>query len=105
MNILIIILAIFGAACILLIIGAFIEQIIIIKRRNKVENIKKKQEKLKLIFIKMANDLNFIHNVCLSYRHDYGLLSVPEQKNLQKEYKFWLNAINNNIEFLTFIEV
>lgn len=39
---------------------------------------------------------DFITNLCLSYRHDYGLLSPNEMKILNFECKEWLRAIINN---------
>ena len=35
-------------------------------------------------------------NICLSYRHDFGLLSYREKKNLKLEAKEWARAIYNN---------
>jgi hypothetical protein len=37
-----------------------------------------------------------IFNICLSYRHDYGLLTAEEQHTLQFECKEWARAIYNN---------
>lgn len=42
------------------------------------------------------NDEDFITNVCLSYRHDYGLLSDDEINILRFECKEWMRAIVNN---------
>ena len=41
-------------------------------------------------------DDNFINNVCLSYKHDYGLLSLEEKEKIKFECKEWLRAILNN---------
>jgi hypothetical protein len=38
----------------------------------------------------------FIFNVCMSYRHDFGLLSYDEQELLKFECKEWMRAIKNN---------
>lgn len=42
----------------------------------------------------------FIDNVCLSYRHDFGLLSKDEQDLLRFEADGWYNAINKNKDIL-----
>jgi len=42
------------------------------------------------------NDEDFITNVCLSYRHDYGLLSNNDRNILRFECKEWMRAILNN---------
>jgi len=38
----------------------------------------------------------FITNVCLSYRHDYGLLNEEGKKKVEFECKEWMRAIVNN---------
>lgn len=38
----------------------------------------------------------FIDNVCLSYRHDFGLLSEEEKKKVRFECEEWFRAIRNN---------
>lgn len=38
----------------------------------------------------------FIDNVCLSYRHDFGLLSQEDQERIRFECKEWMRAIENN---------
>jgi hypothetical protein len=35
-----------------------------------------------------------IDSICLSYRHDFGLLSVEEQNQLRNECKWWFEAIS-----------
>lgn len=40
---------------------------------------------------------DFIHNVCLSRRHDFGLMSEDKRKVLIFECKEWLRAIKNNL--------
>ena len=42
------------------------------------------------------SDKKFIDNVCLSYRHDFGLLSKDKQKKVRFECKEWMRAIKNN---------
>ena len=39
----------------------------------------------------------FINNVCLSYRHDYGLLTPEEQKAVRFGLGEWLHAMSNNL--------
>lgn len=46
--------------------------------------------------IKLFSDDKFIENVCLSYRHDFGLMS-DAQKNLIFSCKEWMRAITNNL--------
>jgi hypothetical protein len=41
-------------------------------------------------------DEKFVFNACLSYRHDFGLLSYDEQESLKFEYREWVRAIKNN---------
>jgi len=42
------------------------------------------------------SDPKFIDNVCLSYRHDFGLLSEDEKNKVRFECKEWMRAIKNN---------
>ena len=42
------------------------------------------------------SDPKFIDNVCISYRHDFGLLSEDEQNKVRFECKEWMRAIKNN---------
>ncbi len=42
------------------------------------------------------SDPKFIDNVCLSYRHDFGLLNEDEQNKVRFECKEWMRAIKNN---------
>jgi hypothetical protein len=42
------------------------------------------------------SDEDFITNLCLSYRHDYGLLGANERNLIRFECKEWLRAIINN---------
>lgn len=40
----------------------------------------------------------FIDNVCLSYRHDFGLLGEEDQQRLRFECREWMRAVVNNWE-------
>lgn len=53
------------------------------------------EEKSKLREIFM--DEKFIGNVCLSYRHDYGLMPEEHRKLLESECKQWMISIINNL--------
>ena len=44
----------------------------------------------------LFSDDKFIGNVCLSYRHDFGLMSEDEKDKLIFECKEWMRAIKNN---------
>ena len=46
---------------------------------------------------KIDSSYSFIKNVCLSYRHDFGLMTIDDQHNLLRDCKEWIRAINNNI--------
>jgi len=46
--------------------------------------------------IKRFQSDKFIDNVCLSYRHDFGLMSEEDKKMLRFECKEWMRAIVNN---------
>ena len=41
----------------------------------------------------------FIENVCLSFRHDYGLMPERDRERLRFECKEWMRAISNNWEY------
>lgn len=47
------------------------------------------------VMLRFADEV-FITNVCLSYRHDYGLLSNNERNIIRFECKEWMRAIMNN---------
>lgn len=53
------------------------------------------QKKLKELF----SDENFIENVCLSYRHDFGLMAEQDKQRIRFECKEWMRAIENNYEW------
>ena len=44
---------------------------------------------------KMPND-KLIENMCLSYKHDFGLLDEDEKNKLRFQCKEWLRAYENN---------
>ena len=67
---------------------------------NKITSTDAQIEIINLLDInKRKNDYKFIQNVCLSYRHDFGLMSVDEQNNLIFEAKEWIRAITNNLPY------
>lgn len=41
----------------------------------------------------------FIDNVCLSYRHDFGLMTEQDRQKLRFECKEWMRAIQNNWKY------
>jgi len=43
----------------------------------------------------------FIDNVCLSYRHDFGLMAKQDKQKLRFECKEWIRGIRNNWIFFT----
>ena len=53
------------------------------------------EKKLKDLF----TDENFIENVCLSYRHDFGLMTDLQREQLIFECKEWMRAIENNYQY------
>jgi hypothetical protein len=48
---------------------------------------------------KRKGDIAFMGNVCLSYRHDFGLLSFEEKTTIMLEYSEWMRAIINNLPY------
>ena len=62
---------------------------------NYYENKKNDKNKSKSVSEYFDNDV-FIQNVCLSYRHDFGLMSKKQQNELIFECKEWMRAIKNN---------
>jgi len=46
--------------------------------------------------ISRFNSDTFIDNVCLSFRHDYGLMAEQDKQRLRFECKEWMRAISNN---------
>lgn len=49
--------------------------------------------------ISRFNSDTFIDNVCLSYRHDFGLIAEQDRQRLRFECKEWMRAISNNWEY------
>lgn len=49
--------------------------------------------------ISSFNSDTFIDNVCLSYRHDFGLIAEQDRQRLRFECKEWMRAISNNWEY------
>lgn len=53
----------------------------------------------KTIYHALSDSFNsdtFIDNVCLSYRHDFGLMAEQDKQRLRFECKEWMRAISNN---------
>ncbi len=48
---------------------------------------------------KVFKSEKFIGNVCMSYRHDFGLMSDKEKELLIFECKEWFRSIINNIPY------
>lgn len=40
-----------------------------------------------------------IDNICLSYRHDFGLLSDKEKENVRFQCQEWIRALRNNYNY------
>ena len=69
----------------------------VIFERDFDELIEKLAKKLPIYNVsKRFSDPKFIDNVCISYRHDFGLLSEQEKDKVRFECKEWLRAIKNN---------
>lgn len=45
------------------------------------------------------NSKTFIDNVCLSYRHDFGLMGEQDKELLRFECIQWMRAISNNWQY------
>ena len=59
------------------------------------EEVKKMvEEKLR----ELSNDPKFLFDICLSFRHDFGLLSAELQEGINFQAKEWLRAIQNNLK-------
>jgi hypothetical protein len=52
---------------------------------------------LPMNFAQKLNDPVFVDNVCLSYRHDFGIISEDEQVKIVCNVKEVIHAILNNI--------
>jgi hypothetical protein len=48
--------------------------------------------------IYLRDDPHFIDNLCLSFRHDFGLLNDEEQQKVRFECKEWLRSLYNNAQ-------
>lgn len=46
----------------------------------------------------LYNNSKLIDNMCISYRHDFGLMKKEQQDRLRFECKEWLRAYENNRE-------
>jgi len=49
--------------------------------------------------IERFNSEKFINNVCLSYRHDFGITTEYDRQRIKFECKEWMRAIKNNWEY------
>jgi hypothetical protein len=58
----------------------------------------------KNIDFSLFDDEMFIANVCLSYRHDFGLMSKEDQNKLIFDCKEWMRAIKNNYDAKNLID-
>lgn len=60
--------------------------------------LKKMSEKIHKATVDLKVDLNqeFLNSVCMSYRHDFGLMSLKEQGQLRFELRNWIIAIKKN---------
>jgi hypothetical protein len=67
---------------------------------NKIMNTEKESEPscLGAVISRFNSDI-FIDNVCLSYRHDFGLMAEQDKQRLRFECKEWMRAISNNWEY------
>ncbi len=48
-----------------------------------------------------ADSPGFINNLCLSYRHDFGLMSEEQKDMLRFECREWIRSILNNAQRIT----
>lgn len=46
----------------------------------------------------LQDNNKLIENMCMSYRHDFGLMKEEEKNSLRFECKEWLRAYENNRE-------
>jgi hypothetical protein len=75
--------------------------------KNMNEDIEKQENTEKHLLDKLPigdvisrfNSDTFIDNVCLSYRHDFGLMAEQDRQRLRFECKEWMRAISNNWEY------
>lgn len=50
-------------------------------------------------FLEIPSDINFINEVCMSYRHDFGLLSEKEKELVRFECLRWIQLINSELKY------
>lgn len=46
----------------------------------------------------LYDNQDLIENMCISYRHDFGLMQTKERNELRHECKEWLRSYENNKE-------
>lgn len=73
-----------------IVVGVFLKYVIVSYYREEDDFILKEK------VISRFNSDRFINNVCLSYRHDFGLLADPERESVRRNCKYWMRAILNN---------
>ena len=54
-------------------------------------------EKKEIDWDELIQNDSFIGNICLTYRHDFGLLNTDSKSMLIFQCKEWLNAIRKNL--------
>ena len=69
------------------------------EREHKAMNEELNQPSCLGAVISRFNSDTFIDNVCLSYRHDFGLIAEQDRQRLRFECKEWMRAISNNWEY------
>lgn len=47
----------------------------------------------------LPEDEKFIDNICISFRHDFGLMEDEQRNRLRFDASEWIRAINNNLPF------
>lgn len=67
-----------------------------------MSNSERRNESIKNVINKLFKSEDFIQNVCLSYRHDFGMIEEIDKKALVFECKEWFRAIINNLEPLDY---
>lgn len=63
---------------------------------DKDERIRELEEKLSPKQ-SVPNNSDFLYNVAVSFRHDFGLLKTSEQAFILRDLAFWIEAINKNL--------
>jgi hypothetical protein len=74
---------------------------ILIAVKNGSKSIEEAQNELmSLLDLRIRrDDTDFRRNVCLSYRHDFGLLPEPIKRSIMFEYSEWMRAIVTNLPY------